>query len=159
MTELVDKLYNSCLLMSRKATLGMNNILRKKLIPPINLGGIMSKTAISVTKTDKIITIETHFPDYAYFVEYGRRRGKRPPIEPIREWCFLHNLPSGVEWHIQRKIGEKGTKGKHFLLPLRRMMEMVGKTMRQVSKVEFMAIYNNLVYENTQIMRQLKTTK
>ena len=38
------------------------------------------------------------------------------------------------------------------------MMEMVGKTMRQVSKVEFMATYNNLVYENTQIMRQLKTT-
>lgn len=153
---LIDKLYNSCVLMSRKASEGMTKILFKNLIPPIRSNGIISQTDLSVTKSGGIITIETHFPPYAYFVEYGRAKGKRPPIEPIREWCYLHNLPQGAEWGLQKKIGLLGTKPKHFLEPLRRMLEMVQKTMQQVSKVEFVATYNNLVYENTNLLRQLK---
>lgn len=155
---LIDKLYNSCVLMSQKATKGMNSILQKNLYKPINPNGIINDTNISVTKNASIITIETHFPSYAYFVEYGRAKGKRPPIEPIREWCYLHNLPEGVEWYIQKRIGERGTKGKHFLEPLKRMLEMVNKTLQQVSKVEFVATYNNLVYEGTELLRETKLT-
>lgn len=155
---LIDKLYNSCVLMSQKATKGMNSILQKNLIKPINPNGIIKDTNISVTKNGQVITIETHFPPYAYFVEYGRAKGKRPPIEPIREWCYLHNLPQGAEWGLQKKIGLLGTKPKHFLEPLQRMLEMVQKTMQQVSKVEIVATYNNLVYENTETLRELKVT-
>jgi hypothetical protein len=155
---LIDKLYNSCVAMSQKASKGMRQILQKNLIPQPNPNGIINKTDITVTKSGAIITLETHFPDYAYFVEYGRAKGKRPPIEPIRKWCYLHNLPEGVEWHVQKRIGERGTKGKHFLEPLKRMLEMVSKTLQQVSKVEFMATYNNLVYENTQTLREMKLT-
>lgn len=144
--------------MSRKASEGMTKILFRKLIPPIRSNGIISQTDLSVTKSGGIITIETHFPTYAYFVEYGRAKGKKPPIQPIKDWCYLHNLPEGVEWYIQKRIGERGTKGKHFLEPLKRMLEMVSKTLQQVSKVEFMATYNNLVYENTQTLREMKLT-
>lgn len=155
---LIDKLYNSCVLMSQKATKGMVAILQKTLYPPIRNGGIINHTDISVTKDGQVITIETHFPDYAYFVEYGRRPGKRPPIEPIRDWCYLHNLPEGMEWYIQKQIGKRGTQGKHFLLPLQRMLEMVQKTMSQVAKVEMVATYKNLVYEGTETLRELKVT-
>ncbi len=142
--------------MSRKASEGMTKILFRKLIPPIRSNGIISQTDLSVTKSGGIITIETHFPPYAYFVEYGRAKGKRPPIEPIREWCYLHNLPQGVEWHIQAQIGKRGTKGTHFLEPLRRMLEMVQKTMQQISRVEFTATYKSLVYSNTEQLKELK---
>lgn len=155
---LIDKLYNSCVLMSQKASKGMRSILQRNLIPPVSSSGIINQTDISVTKSGSVITIETHFPDYAYFVEYGRKAGKKPPIKPIRDWCYLHNLPEGVEWHIQAQIGKRGTKGKHFLEPLHRMLEMVQKTMEQVSKVEFVATYNNLVYQNTNMLRELKVT-
>ena len=155
---LIDKLYNSCVAMSQKATKGMYSILQKNLYKPINPNGIINDTNISVTKNASIITIETHFPSYAYFVEYGRAKGKNPPIEPIKEWCRIKNLPNGMEWYIQKQIGKRGTKGKHFLEPLKRMLEMVNKTLQQVSKVEFVATYNNLVYEGTELLRETKLT-
>lgn len=158
MTALIDRLYNSTLRMSEKATKGMNSLLNKRLIPPANPNGIISKTSISVTKTDTILTLQTNFPDYAYFVENGRKRGKKPPIKPIKEWCNLHNLPEGVAWHLQKKIGEEGTQGKHFLLPLERMLEMLYKTLNQVSRTQIVSTYNNMVYEGTEILKETKLT-
>lgn len=155
---LIDKLYNSCVLMSQKATKGMNSILQKNLIKPINPNGIIKDTNISVTKNASMITIETHFPSYAYFVEYGRAKGKNPPIEPIKEWCRIKNLPDGMEWYIQKQIGKRGTKGKHFLEPLRRMLEMVQKTMKTQCTIHYMADYKNTIYENTEMLRNLKVT-
>lgn len=154
--SLIDKLYNSCLALSQKATKGMNQILQRNLIKPINPNGIISDTNISVTKTNDIITIETHFPDYAWFVENGRSAGRRPPIEPIRRWCEMHNLPKGMEWYMQKRIGAKGTKGKHFLEPLRRMLEMLQKTLQTVSITEFKAEYRDIVYSGTEMLRELK---
>ena len=153
---LIDKLYNSCLALSQKATKGMNQILQRNLIKPINPNGIISDTNISVTKTNDIITIETHFPSYGYFVEYGRSAGKQPPIKPIKEWCMIKNLPDGVEWAIQKNIGKKGTKPKHFLQPLQRMLEMLQKTMKTQCTVHYMADYKNTIYENTEMLRDLK---
>lgn len=144
--------------MANKATKGMNALLTKRLIPPVNPNGIISKTGISVTKEDAILTISTNFPNYAYFVENGRKAGRKPPIEPIRKWCNLHNLPKGVEWHLQAKIGKEGTKGKHFLLPLDRMLEMVYKTLNTLSKTEFQATYKGIVYDATEILRETKLT-
>lgn len=150
--------------MSQKATKGMKNILEKNLIPPINFAdGIINKTDISVTKTsDTVISIKTNFPDYVYWVEYGRDPGKKPPIEPIRKWCYLHNLPDGMEWYMQKKIGAKGTKGKHFLEPLNRMLEMIMKTMKEVASVELQATYYSeteeqyAVYDGAKTIKELK---
>lgn len=154
--ELIKKLYNTCQALSQKATKGMNQILSKNLIPPINPTGIISKTGIEVSKSnDNIITIETHFPPYAWFVEHGRKAGTPPPIEPIRKWCELHNLPEGVEWGVRRNIGKRGTKGKNFMLPLTRMLEMLQKTLQTDSTIEFKAEYKGLVYEGTEVLKQV----
>lgn len=155
---LIDKLYHSCSELSMKATKGMNSILRKTLIPPINPTGIISQTGIDVEKKGSVITIQTHFPDYTWFVENGRKKGNPPPVEPIREWCRLHSLPEGTEWAMRRKIGERGTKGKHFMEPLRRMLEMIQKTLRTISVTEFKAEYRGIIYDGTEVMRDMTIT-
>lgn len=120
-------LYNTCLNLARKATLGMNTILKRTLIPPINSTGIISKTNLTVTATPTGVIVESHFPDYAYFVEHGRRAGKQPPVKSLTDWCRRHGM-AGKEYALARNIGRYGTKGKHFLTPLDRMVEMLRKT-------------------------------
>lgn len=61
--------------------------------------------------------------DYYYYVEYGRRAGKQPPIEAIEEWIRVKPIiPYAVNgkvpdtrqlaFLIARKIGREGTEGK-----------------------------------------------
>lgn len=68
---------------------------------------------------------------YVRWVEEGRGPGRRPPMEPIRQWVRakplkLRNLKTGrfqpltdqnvnsAAFLIARKIGEKGTEGKEI---------------------------------------------
>lgn len=163
---LIDKLYNSCVQMSRKATKGMDAILRRRLIPPISPSGIIGSTGLTVTKSGSVVTIETHFPDYAYFVEYGRKAGKKPPIKPIRDWCYVHNIPVGAAYAIAKNIGKYGTDGIHFIEPLQRMLEMLAKTMRQTAVVEMQASYYSVdsktgegeysIYDGVRTLKDMK---
>lgn len=61
--------------------------------------------------------------DYYYYLEYGRRAGKQPPIEAIEEWIRVKPIiPYAVNgkvpdtrqlaFLIARKIGWEGTEGK-----------------------------------------------
>lgn len=137
---LQDALYNTILKLTGKASVGMESILKKTLTPPPSPEGIMSKLKMKVDRHDPIITIETQFPEYAYYTEHGRGEGKMPPYEPIRDWVERHwsvigrgdsNIES-VTYLIRRKIGREGTQGKGFALPLNRMIEMITKTASQV---------------------------
>lgn len=66
-----------------------------------------------------IIQVEGPAARYAQFAESGRRAGRWPPPEPIRRWVrkILH-VPAkelrSVTFLVQRKIGQKGTKGAKF---------------------------------------------
>lgn len=57
---------------------------------------------------------------YAPFVNYGRRPGKRPPIEPILRWIALKPVSTGdkdirsVAFAIATAIGKRGIKPKLF---------------------------------------------
>ena len=61
--------------------------------------------------------------DYYYYLEYGRRAGKQPPIEAIEEWIRVKPIiPYAVNgkvpdtrqlaFLIARKIGREGIEGK-----------------------------------------------
>jgi HK97 gp10 family phage protein len=79
---------------------------------------------------------------YALFVEYGRKPGKRPPIDAILPWVLVKHLDSGglhtgvktskrtkasradresaarsIAFLIARAIGKRGIKGKPYLKP------------------------------------------
>lgn len=174
---LIDKLYNSCVLMSRKATKGMNSLIEKHYKNPKrknndfptlkpNPNGIISKTDIEVTKTATTITLKTHFPSYAWFANYGREAGKPSPIQPIRDWCYVHNIPQSAAYGIAKNIGVYGTDGMHFIEPLERMLEMITKTMRQVAVVEMQASYYHedsnthvgeyTIYDGVRMLKDMK---
>lgn len=121
-------LINTCQQLARKATAGENAILRRTLIKPINATGIISKTNITVTPTATGCIIESHLPDYAMFVNYGRRAGKRPPIRSLTDWCRRHGM-AGKEWAVATNIAKHGTKGKYFVTPLKRMVGMLVATL------------------------------
>ena len=61
--------------------------------------------------------------DYYYYLEYGRRAGKQPPIEAIEEWIRVKPIiPYAINgkvpdtrqlaFLIARKIGWEGTEGR-----------------------------------------------
>jgi hypothetical protein len=130
----IRALRNTITALCKKATEGMRRLLTKSLIPPANPSGILSRLNLKQTWTSTSVTIETDFPDYAYYVEHGRRPGKMPPVKNLVEWCKRHGM-SGAEFAIAKNIAKRGTKPHHFLTPLDRMVEMLSKTLKvEVSK-------------------------
>lgn len=60
---------------------------------------------------------------YAYFVEYGRRAGKFPPVDEIVQWVKkklrirAEKEANGIGFMIARSIAKKGTKPHPFFAP------------------------------------------
>jgi len=52
--------------------------------------------------------------DYAVYVDKGRRPGRMPPLENIRDWCRLRNIPVAAAYPIARKIGLEGIRPTNF---------------------------------------------
>lgn len=112
-----------------------------------------------ITQENKDGTIDVIFKSkYAYFVEFGRRAGKRPPLDQITEWVVKKGLADrfsiktqkrikrdkgfdyralGIATLIANKIGKKGTTPKPFLYPaLRANEESVMREIKQaINKV------------------------
>ena len=86
---------------------------------------IYNKLKIIVTTKENSLTIETNLPDYAIFVDKGRRPGKQPPIKNIIAWCKSKGIPKTAAFPIARKIGERGLKGTNFLSPLRKLETLI----------------------------------
>lgn len=136
---LKDALLNSITQLCGKATKGMVGIMSKSFASPVNPNGIISDTGFRITTSGNIITVETQFPDYAYWANKGRGTGKMPPDTPIRDWVKKHNISEDAVWPIRKKMADEGSKRfrEHnpvgFTTPLERMLEMIGKTLRIVS--------------------------
>lgn len=141
---LKDALLNSITQLCNKATKGMVSIMNKSFASPVNPSGIISDTGFNITTSGNIITIETEFPDYAFWANRGRGTGKMPPDEPIRDWVKRHNISEDAVYPIRKVMAKKGSKRFRdnnpvgFTTPLERMLEMIGKTLRIVS-VEYTA--------------------
>lgn len=52
--------------------------------------------------------------NYGYWVEFGRRPGKWPPIAAVEGWARRHGISPFL---VARAIGRKGTKARPFLIP------------------------------------------
>lgn len=91
------------------------------------------KMALKV-KSDEII-LETDLPEYAIFVDKGRRPGKQPPINTIEGWCKRKGIPTSAAFPIARKIGERGLKGTGFLKPLEDFRDLIEELTKETVKV------------------------
>ena len=113
----------------------MRRRLSGQLIPPISSSGILSKLDLKISQSGSIITIETQFPDYATYIEYGRRPGKQPPVRSLVEWCRIHSM-EGKEYVLARKIGREGIKPRPFTEPLQRMIHLLQPAIKEVETKE-----------------------
>lgn len=117
----LDKLLN---------TLGdrLIDIYRKNLAQTdTNASGALGNTInYIVEKDDLTYSVDINIEDYWKYIEEGRRPGKFPPVESIRNWVrikpviprpFSGKLPTENQlvYLIGKKIQEEGTEGKHLM--------------------------------------------
>ena len=88
---------------------------------------------------NNIYTIGVSMEDYFQWAENGRKPGKFPPIEKIREWIRIKPvLPTPLKngklptenqlaFLISRKIALKGTEGSHMFEKTMNEFQIVGK--------------------------------
>lgn len=80
----------------------------------VNASGELWK---SVRQEQKDFVLRIYALDYIYYIEKGRKPGKRPPKKAIREWLDVKTKFSSLEakekeslaYAIAKKIGEEGT--------------------------------------------------
>lgn len=91
----------------------------------INASSTLSNTAdVVVELNDDMVVISLQLEEYWKYVEYGRRPGKMPPIDNIKEWIKVKQIipdartgkiPSAEQlaFLIARKIGREGMPARH----------------------------------------------
>lgn len=153
-----DALLNTCQQLAKKAAEGMKRILSKTLYKPINKAGIYSKTDLDVNGDGKVITIKTHLPNYAYWVEHGRRPGRAPNPANLKDWCLRHmKHPSeagakSFSYALAKKIAKRGTEGKHFLTPIDRMLEMLRRVVPTTATKEI----QHTIYTHAKTLEEIE---
>lgn len=86
--------------------------------PPPNASGALYNSIRYEVKDEKLTVYGL---DYAYYLQHGRKKGKKPPRDVIRKWIDVKGIQpkpdkngkpiskDSLAFLIQRAIGEKGT--------------------------------------------------
>lgn len=67
------------------------------------------QNSINVFIDDESTRIE--LPGYTQYMLEGRRPGKMPPFDAIREWLKAKGMAENLYYPIAKKIAEQGTEG------------------------------------------------
>ena len=95
----------------------MKNNLRLK--DAIASGQLIDSIKFEVKKYNQIFKIELNMEEYWYYVNYGRKPGKFPPLDKIKIWITQQHIKSKIPINslaflIARKISKFGYKGNNF---------------------------------------------
>lgn len=106
----------------------MLDLYKNKLVDNnINASNTLHDNASTVIEVNGLtLSVSFNLEDYWKYVEYGRRPGKRPPIDAIEQWIKVKpivpdpingKIPSTrqLAFLISRKIGMEGTKAQRPL--------------------------------------------
>ena len=104
----------------------LNNTARQALkaldtvLTQIDLKNSRIKRLTKIKTTDDTVTVD--LPDYATYVDQGRKAGKQPPVTDIVKWLKRKRIkaPEGVTplkfaYMIAAQIGAKGIKARPFI--------------------------------------------
>lgn len=118
-------------------------------------GNLIDTMSYKVNYDGRYLDITLNLADYYKYVEEGRKSGKFPPIDKIREWIRVkpvlpHEMSNGklptqkqLAFLISRSIAEKGIKGtnalrntiKSFNLADRLIKEIYAEMSKEVEEV------------------------
>lgn len=113
----------------------------------INASGTLSKSIDGFVEFDgKWLSVGITLEDYYKYVEYGRKRGKFPPINKIREWIRIKpvvprsnngKLPTEnqLAYLIGRKIAREGTKPQPFFARTIKDFDLLDKVLNLVNEL------------------------
>jgi hypothetical protein len=93
-------------------------------------------------------TVDAGFEaNYAYFVEYGRKAGKMPPVSMIMQWLYKKHIASdqkkikSMAFAISKSIAKNGTKAKPFFVPAYEERKNEVKTIIETSVTQIVQNY------------------
>lgn len=89
----------------------------------------------AMKKTNGQFALEIDYVYYGLFVDQGRRPGKFPPLDDIRQWCRLKGIPEDAAYPIAKKIAERGYKAKPFTTNLIDSYKTIESIMDEMGKV------------------------
>lgn len=107
----------------------------------------LSNSIKDIVKFDgKYLTVSIQLEEYYKYVENGRKAGKFPPVEKIKEWIKVKpvlpytkgkRLPNEnqLAYLIGRKIAREGTRANPFLEPTIRDFKLVDKIYAAVNSM------------------------
>lgn len=99
-----------------KQTRSGNGAFRSLRSNAIATGNLRNSITFDVVWKDGVSsTIEFTMDAYGKFVDSGRRPGKQPPLDVIKEWTRIKGLPEGIAYPIARKIGQEGIAARPFI--------------------------------------------
>lgn len=95
----------------KQALVIMKNSIVDKVVEELKEHNVTNELETSVVGTATSEKIEIRSNMYGEIVlEYGRRPGKFPPVEPLEQWAVNRGMGKGVGYLIARKIARMGTK-------------------------------------------------
>jgi hypothetical protein len=110
-----------------------------------NSSGNFAKSIRGIVKQNgKYVVISIQLEDYWQYVENGRKAGKYPPINAIKNWISVKpvlprplksgKLPTAnqLAFLIARKISKVGIKPKPFLKPTITDFDLINKVYNEV---------------------------
>ena len=95
----------------------------------------------SVKKNAKGYELNIIMPDYAVFVDKGRKPGKQPPLEAIKKWTKRKGIPEMAAFPIARNIGKFGIKPLNFTVPLRSRLYLLEMEIDKMVNFEIERIF------------------
>jgi hypothetical protein len=113
-TREVDKWINNQSnrdLAKKQALIGMKEKLVDEVRKEVSTHTTTGKLENNIDGYTYANKLEIRTPMYGDIVlEYGRRPGKMPPVEPLQKWAMLHGMDRSAGYLIARKIAQRGTQ-------------------------------------------------
>ena len=70
--------------------------------------GELEGSVMGVATDNKVEIRSNSYGDIV--LEYGRKPGRFPPVEPLERWAMLHGMDKGAGYLIARKIAQRGNE-------------------------------------------------
>lgn len=77
-------------------------------------GALERSIAYTIVDGTATYTVEFTMADHGVYVDRGRRPGRFPPLEAIREWARIKGIPESAAFPIARRIAEEGIAARPF---------------------------------------------